>query len=364
MTPNSFPARFYDGETATAHEAAVFLEAAQLIIEVGERREVWAYKFLTRIPGAGDGLRLTHRRDKDAILVLGAEAETALHSVAPGIFDGSRERNRMGVLVVGLIIVTGLISAALFIGVPAASEPLARATPKDFELRMGKNLAAQITTIFRPCRGSAQAVTTLQPIIDELADTGDAGFPVTFRFVHMSAPNAFALPGGQVVATSGLVNLLGEDPDAFVAVIAHELGHVKARDGMQAFYRNAGLGVILEIITGGSGVAQQLVLVGGQLRQLRYNRRQEMRADETAAGTLLKANMNPEALARAFEALQSYGGNDEESDRKVPAWLSSHPDTDDRIERARARAKAGGVSPISDEDWAVIVEACKKERKG
>ncbi|GJL93701.1 MAG: hypothetical protein DHS20C05_01060 [Hyphococcus sp.] len=358
---NQFPAQFYDGKSAASQAATVGLEPDQLVIDIDGHREVWTYKHLTHIVGAGDGLRLTHRRNKDAILVLGSEAETALRAAAPEVFDGSRERRRMTGLVITMIAAAGIIGAGLFIGVPAASGPLAHSTPKDFEMRMGKNLSAQITTLMRTCSASTQAVAKLQPTLDELAETGDVGFPITFQFVHMSAPNAFALPGGQVMATSGLLELLKDDPDAFVGVLAHELGHVKARDGMQALYRNAGLGILLEVITGGSGIAQQLVLVGGQIRQLRYNRRQESLADETAAEIMLKANMDPGALARAFEALQSYGGKDDTRDHKIPGWLSSHPDTQKRIERARERAVADGVSPIDDAAWAVIVEACSKK---
>ncbi|NOX81780.1 MAG: M48 family metallopeptidase [Alphaproteobacteria bacterium] len=366
-----YPAQFFDGQTAAKQDVTVWIEADAIVIEIGRSREVWTYKEIIRLPQTGnpqtgDDIRIRRRRHKGATLILSAPAAAKLRLAAPELFDGLRERRRMATLITGMVAGAGLVGAALFIGVPAASGPLAAATPKSFEMRMGENFAAQITTIFRPCKGADPAIASLQPVLNQLAETGDVGYPIAFQFVRMSAPNAFALPGGQVIATSGLLKLLEDDPDAFVAVLAHELGHVKARDGLKAFYHNAGLGAILEIITGGSGVAQQVVMLGGQMRQMRYNRRQESEADATAADLLIKAGLDPAALARAFIAIQGFsspGVDDNQAeptlDKKVLGWLSSHPDTSARIEIAREKARPASASPISDEDWAVITSACK-----
>jgi predicted Zn-dependent protease len=249
----------------------------------------------------------------------------------------------------------------VFWGVPASSGPLARSTPKDLEIKIGDNLAAQINTFLKPC-GSDAALAQITPVIDVLAESGEVGFPIRFQFVRASAPNALALPGGQIMATSGLLEAVGDDQEAFLAVIAHELGHARARDGMRAVYRNAGLGAALEIITGGSGAAQQAVLIGGQLSQLRHTRIQETSADEAAMDILAAAGHDPAALARAFEAITGYDYSPEEDadndERDLPTWLRTHPDTDERIKASLARKSEPGPLPFSTEQWRTIASAC------
>jgi Zn-dependent protease with chaperone function len=161
------------------------------------------------------------------------------------------------------------------------------------------------------------------------------------------------------------MNAIGDDQEAFLAVIAHELGHVRARDGMRAVYRNAGLGVALEIVTGGSGAAQQAVLVGGQLSQLRHNRIQEAAADETAAEIMARADLDPAALARAFEAITHYDYDPSEDDgeRSLPTWLRTHPDTQARIKAALARKGASGPLPLSESEWRAAANACDVEKR-
>ena len=265
---------------------------------------------------------------------------------------------------------TGLISIFLFFGVPKMAGPLASATPKDFETQMGENFSKQINLIFRPCKGSPTATTRLQPYLDKMAEEGEVGFPIVFTFVNVSAPNAFALPGGHVMATRGLLEAVGDDHEAFMAVMAHELGHVKSRDGLQAFYRNMGLGLVLEVITGGTGVAQQAVAITAQLNQLHHTRLQEARADDTAFAIMDKLNMDPAALSRAFKAIVAKSSADDSDEttpkadinkrkkRSIPGWLRSHPATDGRIERAQQRANDQAADFISNQDWQVIKSAC------
>ena len=354
----SHPAQYFDGASAASQAITIHIGDDRLTLHIGAQQDIWPFKNIKVTSQNTKGARLSCSRRPDAMLVLTEESTVgALTAAAPFLFDGKRERRRMAKLIASLVAGAALIGGGLFFGVPAASGPLAQATPKDFEIRMGDNLSAQIMAVYRPCTNAEAAISILQPHLDALAEAGDVGFPIEFQFVRMRAPNAFALPGGHVMATRGLLEVLEDDPEAFMAVMAHELGHVKARDGMKAFYRNIGLGALLEIITGGSGVAQQAVMIGGQLQQMRYSRAQEARADETAAEIMLAAGLDPEALARAFDALQGYAGD---KDLKFPGWLSSHPDTDDRIKKARKKKQAPARQPITDEDWAIIITACDK----
>ncbi len=363
----TFDARYFDGKSGHAQSATVRVTEDGLNIDAERESVHWFYRDLISGPKRAADIRLGNRKFPDASLVLPAAASNALMAAAPLLFSGVQERNRMAGLIAALVAGAALVTAGVFWGVPAISGPLANRTPKDLEVQIGENLAAQINTFLKPC-GDEKALSVIRPVVEELAATGNVGFPITFKFVRAAAPNAMALPGGQVMATSGLLEAIGDDQEAFLAVIAHELGHVRARDGMRAVYRNAGLGAALEIITGGSGAAQQLVLVGGQLSQLRHTRVQERAADEAAMEILAAAGHDPAALARAFEAITGYDYSPEEdadNDKSdLPTWLRTHPDTDERIKAANARQSTPGAPPLSDEDWRRVLAACPKKADG
>ncbi len=362
-----FEGRFFDGESASTTPAVAIFETGGLFIETPARQFAWPYREIAVLDSQATECRLGARSAPDAVLVLPAAARDALAEYAKDHHGRHAGARRLGAAVAVMIATAALITAILFVGVPAASGPLAQATPKGFEQRIGANMAAQIQTVFRRCASDA-SLDLLTPVIEEMAATGDVGFEtIRINIVRTSAPNAFALPGGQVMATSGLLDALGDDQEAFLAVMAHELGHVRNRDGLRAFYRNAGLGLLLEIVTGGSGLAQQAVLIAGQLTQLRHTRTQEAAADEAAYEIMARAGLDPAALARAFVAITASVGEDDENDdenadkRKMPNWLKTHPDTDERIAAAKARAASTGDLPLRASDWAIVRDACRHD---
>jgi Zn-dependent protease with chaperone function len=364
--PGQFEATFFDGRSAEAHIAAVEFLADGVEIIVGGARRMWNYRFIEAHPAA-DALRLTCRRDPDALLLFSGAARSAFAEAAPDICSGARGRRRLGVAVIGMAALAASVAALVFIGAPAASGPLAKATPRDIEATLGANVAAQIELIFDTC-GAPDAVAAFDPALDELIAASEPGFEISFAILDVELPNAMALPGGQLYATRGLIDAVGDDQEAFFAVMAHELGHVKNRDGLKAMYRNYGGAVLLEAITGGSGVAQQAVMMASQLDQLRHSRKQEAEADEAAFNALDRAGLDPSAMGRAFEAIGAAMPQDvdipaepEVSPRwkRVGDWLASHPNTDERIKAARARKKDSVRKLMSDEDWARFAAACK-----
>lgn len=364
---STFPARFHDGVTAAEHHVAVTVAPDGLEIRATGLHAFWRVPDIELLStqarvwrfASGDA-RLTLERSK--------EAEAALR--AARILDPRRDAIRAWGLVGGLVALSVSLGLIVFVAIPMGAEPLARATPRHVEQQLGENIARQVNVFMRPCKNTDAADAAIAPMLDALVKADDPGFPITLQFVHEESPNALALAGGQVMVTSGLLETV-ENPDELAAVLAHELGHVKSRDGMVALYRNAGLGILLELITGGSGVAQQAILLGGQVTELSYTRRQEARADVTAIAMLKGAGLDPAALARAFERLKAYveDENVEDDDRRpstmdrfrVPEWLKSHPDLDGRIARARDEAAPATRVALSDADWRIVRAACAKQ---
>lgn len=361
----AFRARFHDGVTAAEHVVVVAVSADGLEIKGDGLDGFWRLQDITLLFTDANVWRLANG---DARLVVdrSKEAEAALR--AARVLDPGRDALRAWGLIGGLVALSMALGLIVFVGIPMAAEPLARATPRHVEQQLGENIARQVNVFMRPCKNTAAADAAIAPVVAALVQADDPGFPIKLRFVHQASPNALALAGGQVMITSGLLTTL-ESPDELAAVLAHELGHVKARDGMVALYRNAGLGILLELITGGSGLAQQAILLGGQVTELSYTRRQEARADVTAIAMLRGAGLDPAALARAFERLRAFvdaeDAEEEASGKpsvleelRVPEWLKSHPDLNSRIARAKAQATTATAVALSDADWKIVRAAC------
>ncbi|MDR2164726.1 MAG: M48 family metallopeptidase [Zoogloeaceae bacterium] len=151
-------------------------------------------------------------------------------------------------------------------------------------------------------------------------------------------PNAFALPGGQVVLLDELVALKDISDDEILAVLAHELGHVRQRHGMQQLIQSSVAAAVTAAYLGDVSIA--VSGLAALALESAYSRDMEREADAYAAATLLRLNANPEDLASALEKLEAfYAGKEksakEEEPGKYTGWLDSHPDTRERVMRIR-----------------------------
>jgi len=161
-----------------------------------------------------------------------------------------------------------------------------------------------------------------------------------------SSINAFAVPGGVIAVHSGLFEN-AESEDEFSAVLAHEIAHLSQRH----FARMIAEQRSNQVSTLGAYLASVLILVSvgaepgigafaatqaaSQQNALRFRRKNEQEADRIGMQTLIKSDMNPDAMASFFIKLQrvsQYAGD------RPPEYLLSHPVTESRIADARSRS--------------------------
>ncbi|MEM7740442.1 MAG: M48 family metallopeptidase [Pseudomonadota bacterium] len=360
VLPSTWSGTYFDGQSAVSQSVDVVIadKGLQFTDERGSDH-LWLYRRI-HIEQLPDQCRLTYRGARDAGLLLPNEAVDDITSTAPFLLERNRRRRQFFAMVAGLTFVAGTFAFLVFGAMPAAATWLARSTPVELEEQIGANLAGQLQLLFRPCNKD-EADALIAPVVEQYADAAGIAIDVEMTLVRTDLPNAFALPGGQMMATQGLLHTLEDDQEAFWAVVAHELAHVKHRDGMVAVYRNLGISTLLEILTGGSGLAQQAILLGGQLNDLNYTRGQEQRADEAAYELLASQSLNPAALGRALAAISADMDDDDDRafDAEWPEWFQTHPNTEKRIDAARRFAEPmDAVLPLDDEEWAVVVSAC------
>jgi predicted Zn-dependent protease len=161
--------------------------------------------------------------------------------------------------------------------------------------------------------------------------------PYYFQFHLLADPNtvnAFALPGGQVFITLGLLKLLDSE-DEVAGVLGHEIGHVVGRHSNEQMAKaqlSQGL-VNAVVMAGGSEygmTAGQIAQFVSQLKNTAYGREDELESDRLGVRFMKRAGYDPYALIRVMEVLKRAAGG-----RAPPEFLSTHPDPDNRVERIK-----------------------------
>ncbi|PKO57938.1 MAG: peptidase [Betaproteobacteria bacterium HGW-Betaproteobacteria-19] len=190
--------------------------------------------------------------------------------------------------------------------------------------------------------------------------------PWTFTVVDSPEINAFALPGGYVYITRGLMAYLDNEAE-LAAVVGHEIGHVTARHGAQRATRqqDAGLGVLAATVLGAVLESQGVggaASAAGQMSQgvaagwlASYSREQELQADELGAEYLVRNRYDPGNMVAVIGALKDqerFAADVARAEGRAPPaganWLSSHPSNDQRLADIR-RFAAGYQGDYGDD---------------
>ncbi len=157
--------------------------------------------------------------------------------------------------------------------------------------------------------------------------------PWTFTVVDSPAINAFALPGGYIYLTRGILAYL-DDESELAGVLGHEIGHVTARHAAQAYTRQMQAGIalsVLSIFVPGTAPFADLGATGLSVLFLRHGREAELEADRLGVEYGSGANYDPAGVPRFLATLARV---DALSERGVPNWLSTHPDPGSRVVKA------------------------------
>jgi predicted Zn-dependent protease len=177
----------------------------------------------------------------------------------------------------------------------------------------------------------------------------------TVTLLNSPVNNAFAVPGGYVYITRQLVGLTNDEAE-LASVLGHEVGHVAARHSAKRNTRSI-LGQILSAGAGlltGNDLIGQIVGYGAQLETLRFSRSQEYAADDLGIRYLRRACYDPLAAADMLDSLNRMSLVDAQlsgqNNSKTPTWASTHPNTADRVSRARKAARAVATSGIRNRD--------------
>ncbi len=244
-------------------------------------------------------------------------------------------------LVAAALVVTALV-VVLFMrfGVPALARQAAFALPPAVESSMGRESLAVLDRLFtKPSKLGAERRSELTALFNQVAAASDAppGCRLEFRNGGAIGANAFALPSGIVVITDQLVDLAKHD-DEIAAILAHELGHVRQRHALRHVFQNSATGLIMATLTGDLvSITSLAATLPTALVDASFSRTFEREADDAAIAWMKTAKVPPRRYAEILARLQAQldARTGEAFDKKHPArnYLSTHPDTGDRIRR-------------------------------
>jgi predicted Zn-dependent protease len=227
------------------------------------------------------------------------------------------------------------------LAVAFAALPAGCAISTQQELALGAEYATQLDKEL-PIVRDQRILTDLDAIAARLVPFSTRP-EVRYRFflVNLDVVNAFAVPGGYIYVTRGIVEKM-TSMDQLAGVLGHEMGHVEYRHSAKQIGRTqwaqVGVAATGAVVGGQAGqVAQQGAGVAATLALQSYSRDQERESDRFAVDVTTRAGINPGGIVSFFETLRQVEGA-RTSDLEY--FFSSHPLTDDRIRDVNALIQA------------------------
>ena len=166
-------------------------------------------------------------------------------------------------------------------------------------------------------------------------------YTLSVHYIDSNIINAFAMLGGHVFITRGLLDAL-ESENSLSLVMAHEIAHVKHRDPLAGMGRGLAIQLILSFITGQSGSGSTLAASGGELGLLHFSREQESAADVVGMRALHGLYGHVQGAGGLFELLiddmssedekEVYNARMRDVEEALQGWLSTHPELADRLQ--------------------------------
>lgn len=359
---------YFDGQTALRRQVQVALQADYLTITPIDPPGAPFHWPVARIRAQAGG------RAKLADLTLTCHADTddesprdpARLTIPPGPISDwlrsqptlSRRDLRRGTWRKAALYLGGATAAVaviLLVLLPRIADEMARRLPIEREVAFGQAVLAQMERalgggdVLQACDSPAGR-RALEVMRDRLTAGQGLHYDLTLRVLDSDMVNAFAAPGGQVVILRGLLGEAGSAAEV-AGVLAHEIGHVEARDPTRLAFRAVGSAGILSLLLGDATGGTLIAIVGDQMLSAAYTREAESAADAFAFRLLTDTGIGTEGLAAFFDRMDGKGID-------LPDYLSTHPTTKDRASATR-RVDRGAVTPVmSDAQWQALRGIC------
>ncbi len=177
-----------------------------------------------------------------------------------------------------------------------------------------------------------------QQLLDQLSQCTDIGYPIHLNIEESELNNAYALPGGDIVVYSGLMDKLKSE-NGLAFVLAHEIAHFKNRDHLRSMGRGVVLVALSALFVGSDSEFLKFVSPVSQLDTAQFSQEREFAADATALQILNCYYGHIGGATEFFETLENSG---ETFDIGINHYFSSHPEIQARIDNIHRLARLRG----------------------
>ena len=331
-------ARFYDGKSSQQRKVSIHAEPPDRLRVVGEGVDFGCALADVR-PSSRVGNTRRRLRFPD-----GSECETEDNDAIDEMFSGTRAaafdrllhrwESRLGYVLLALVLTAASLWAGVTYGIPALAKRVAFSLPAATDRMLGQEaLEGLDKVLLEPTQLPLRRQAELRALFSDMAANipGAADYRLELRASKRIGANALALPSGIVVVTDPLVQLARSD-DELIAVLAHEIGHLRQRHGLRRLLQDSATALVVIAVTGDIGSVVSLgAALPALLVQSKYSRDFEREADDFAFDYLRRRAIPTESLTAILLRMEKKAGRS----GSFPDYLSSHPATQERAERAR-----------------------------
>jgi len=314
---------YFDGARLVVPMAGLEVDGAHLVVSVGGIDGPTLYLNWLDDNGKQSSLQPLTAADIDAVL---KHAPPSLQQQFGLWQQRGRNRRQVWGWLAGLTVLAVTLTLAAWLGYPALTGWLAQQVPIPVEQQLGRAALAQLRS-----EGGLIESGPVQQQVQTIGQRLTKGSPYHYRWIVKQDPtvNAFAMPGGIIVVHTGLLART-DNPDELAAVLAHEVQHVEQRHTLKKMMGSLGLAAVVLVVVG--DVSSVAATIAHQVGSNYFSRDLEEEADRRGLQALLRANIAPDGMLSFFQKL----AQNQQGAGTLPAWLSSHPATTDRIARLRA----------------------------
>jgi len=218
---------------------------------------------------------------------------------------------------------------------PLTGEKQRVAMSPEQEIALGYKSAPQMAAQMGGLSQNEKAQALVKQLGQRLVSQSFAAkSPYKFSFHVLADPrtvNAFALPGGPIFITEGLLRLLKTEAE-LAGVLGHEIGHVIARHSSERLAKQQLTQGLLGALVVGSGdyTTAQIGQVVGSMINMSYGREDELESDSLGVRIMAEAGYDPRAMMRVMEVLAKASGGS-----RQPEFVSTHPAPENRSARIK-----------------------------
>jgi Zn-dependent protease with chaperone function len=347
---------FLDGSSSRRRDVTLKLAETCEVLDGEDVIAKWPYADMRRADGPTGTLRLmcisapllARLEIRDPALAAEIERRSSsLDADLPGA---------KGVTVIVAWSVAALVSIVLMVlfVVPMAADRLTPLVPYAVEKRIGEVVDKQVKVIFdgKQCENPEGKAAFIK-LVDMLRQAGGIDATADAAVIANDTANAIALPGGKIYVFDGLL-AKAENVDELAGVIAHELGHVKNRDGLRGLIYNGGTSFLIGLLFGDVTGSSAIIFASRELFQASHSRDAERGADQMTIDIMRKLGRSPKPMG---EFLLRVTGKEK---AKGLAMISSHPLSEDRLARMSQQDAAPTAPPLlTATEWAALKAICK-----